>query len=417
MEIGENNGKKKSKKKIIGFSILAVLIIGVIIAVFTGSSGEEFITVTTAKAEKRDITQTVTATGKINPVYQVIITPEVTGEIVELPVKEGDKVKKGDLLIKIKPDIYIAQRNRASANLNSAQAQLKIIEANLKLQQSEYARLSGLYEKGFVSDSEMETGKTMLSQREGELSSQHAIIIQSREALKEAEEQLAKTTIYSPLEGTVSQLNVELGERVLGSNFTQGTHIMTVADLREMEATVDVNENDVRRVSINDTAKITIDAFGEEEFNGIVTQIGNSAKTSNTGTQNEVINFEIKIKLLEPDQTIRPGMSCDAVINTETKLDVLSVPITAVTSRPELEDSLSGKKNGRPQEIVFMAKGGKAVIEKVKSGISDDNYIEIVEGLKDGQEIITGPHKAVSKDINENAKIKTDSKPNMKNKK
>lgn len=400
--------KPKNKKKIIIFGAIGLLLVVVISLVAFSGNKERIVSVQTEMVESRDITQKVSATGKINPINQVIITPEVTGEIVELPVEEGDSISKGDLLIRIKPDIYIAQRNKSRANLSSAEATLKVREALFEQFKSDYERVKGLYEKGLASDAELEKAESAYLQRKGELESQKAFILQAKEALKEAEENLAKTAIYSPLNGTVSKLNVELGERVLGSGFSQGTNIMTVADLSQMEARVEVDENDVVLVELNDKAEIEIDAFNDKKFDGIVTQIGNSAITTGLGTQDEVVNFEVRIKILTDIEELRPGMSCDADISTETRENVLSVPIQCVTARQDKnkeESGNNGRGNDKPKEVVFVADNNFAKMKEVSTGISDDTYIEITEGLEGEEEVVNGPYRAISKELNDSTKI------------
>ncbi len=253
--------KKKSKKKIIIFGGLGLLVVIFIIVALVGGSKEEITMVQTEKVEKRDITQTVNATGTINPEFAVVITPEVTGEIIELPVEEGDFVKKGDLLIRIKGDQYKAQKERLEANLKSSEATLKIREAELRRLTLEYERVKELHSKELASDSELEVAESNYSTAVASHEQAAAVVLESKAQLREVLETLYKTTIYSPLDGTVTQLNVELSERVLGSGFSQGTNIMTVANLNNMEAVVEVDENDVVLVSIGDTAKVQIDAF------------------------------------------------------------------------------------------------------------------------------------------------------------
>ncbi|MGE5411330.1 MAG: efflux RND transporter periplasmic adaptor subunit [Clostridiales bacterium] len=420
-----NGNKKKTKKKIIIFSGagLVLVILGLLV-VFSGNK-EQITSVQTETVQRRNITQKVSATGKINPEYKVVITPEVTGEIVELPVKEGDVVKKGQLLIKIKPDSYIAARDRAEANLESAKAGLARSKAVLDRVKSEYERAQGLYNKKLASDADLEQAKSNFLSSKSDYESQVATVQQFKAALKETNESLYKTTIYSPMNGTISQLNVELGERVLGSGFSQGTNIMTVADLSQMEADVEVDENDVVLISVGDTAKIEVDAFPNREFKGVVYQIGNSAKTTAEGTQQEVVNFEIKIRISDPEKAIRPGMSCNADILTETKNNVLSVPIQSVTARGSMQQAPAegkeggaegvtqvkneAKKDKKPKEVVFIAENNKAKMKEVKTGISDDNYIEVMSGLGEGAKVISGPYRAISRELNDNANIRLDS--------
>lgn len=408
--MGKGKGKR-SKKKLFIFGALALMLIVIVVLVITSGEKEKIITVQTEKAEKRTITQVVSATGKIFPEYQVELRPEVTGEIVDLPVKEGDIVKKGQLLIRIKPVQYIAQRNRAAASLEASKAILKVREATLEKVKAEYKRIKELFQKDLASEQELETAKSNYLQNVGQYESQKASVKQAAAGLADAEEQLQKTAIYSPIDGRITALNVELSERVLGSSFSQGTHLMTVADLSKIEARVEVDENDVVLISIGDTTNIDIDAFGDRKFIGLVSQIGNSAKTTGAGSQDEVVNFEVRISLINPDNKIRPGMSCDADIETETKYDVVTVPIQAVTARiikPKeggMKKDKPKKRRSKPQEVVFVVDGNSVKQTKIKTGISDDTYIEVTEGLEGGEEIVTGPYRAVSKELEDGSKI------------
>ncbi len=420
------NGKqKKSKKKLYIFGGIGVLIVALILIALIGGSKEEIIPVQTEPVQKRDITQTVSATGKINPEFQVLITPEVTGEIVSLPVKEGDSVKKGALLIKIKADSYVAARDRANANLQGTKATLAMRKAELDKLTSDFNRVKELHAKGLSSDSELETAKSSYLSSQASYEAAQANVSQMQAALKEADEQLNKTTIFSPMTGTITKLNVELGERVLGSGFSQGTDMMTVSDLGNIEASVDVDENDVVLVSIGDTAQIKVDAFGDRVFKGTVTEIGNSAISEGLGTQEQVVNFDVKIKLISPDNQLRPGMSCNADIQTETKHNVFAVPIQSVTARNQSElpkeDESDGettvkdeKKNGfgqkKLQEIVFVVKDNKSRVINVETGISDDNFIEIKTGLDTGQQVVSGSYRAISRELAEGSNVRVEEK-------
>ncbi len=421
------NGKqKKSKKKVIIFGGLGLLVVVLILIAFLGGSKEEIIAVQVEEVIKRDITQTVAATGKIDPEFKVVITPEVTGEVVNLPVKEGDKVKKGDLLLKIKPDVYIAQKERAEANLASAKSTLAMRKAELDKVNSDFKRIKELHSKGLASDAELETIESTYLQAEAAYHGAQANVAQAEASLRESNEELYKTTIYSPMDGTITQLNIEQGERVLGSGFSQGTNIMTVADLGNMEAVVDVDENDVVLVSIGDTAKIKVDAFGDKEFKGVVTEIGNSAQTAGLGTQEQVVNFSVRIKLIDPDPNLRPGMSCNADIETETHFDVLSVPIQSVTARSgsaiPSDDQESTppapQTNTKPKEIVFVVENGKAKSVEVETSISDDNYIEITSGLEGGEKVVSGSYRAISRELSDGANVRVEGKgkPQLANK-
>lgn len=423
--MAKKNGKK-SKKKLIIFGSLGLLVVVLIVLVIFKGDKEEIISVQTEEVGKRTITQTVSAIGKINPEFQVKITPEVTGEIVSLPVKEGDVVKKGTILIKIKSDAYEAQKERAEANLAFNKSNLASAKANLDKTLSEYNRSKELHAKKLISDAEYEIIKSAMIGAQSSYDASSASVKQSEAALKETLEQLGKTTIYAPMAGVITQLNVELGERVLGSGFSQGTDLMTVSDLSSMEARVDVDENDVVLISLDDTADVKVDAFGEKEFKGIVTHIGNSAKSSGFGTQEQVVNFEVRIRIIDVDKNLRPGMSCDADIKTETRSNVFAVPIQSVTARVEEnkaeeeannddEETVVVKKetkNNQIDEIVFIVENNKAKSVKIKTGISSDDYIEIKEGLKGGEKVVSGSYRAISRELKDGSKVKVTSKDN-----
>ena len=418
------NGKqKKSKKKLFIFGGLALLVVALVLVVIFQGNKEEIINVQTEKVEKRSITQTVSATGKINPEFKVVITPEVTGEIVQLPVKEGQVVKKGELLIKIKADAYVAQKQRSEANLLSAKSSLAQRKAELDKISSDYNRMKELHAKKLSSDADLEAAKSNYLSTAAGYEASKANVQQSEASLRETIESLNKTTIYSPMAGVITQLNVELGERVLGSGFSQGTDIMTVSDLSSMEARVDVDENDVVLISVGDTAYIKVDAFGDKDIRGIVTQIGNSAKTTGLGTQEQVVNFEVRIRVTNLENNLRPGMSCNADIRTETVNSVISVPLQSVTARGDFnlpqegeeEESMAKvvekKSNGnKPDEIVFVIEGGKAKSKVVKTGLSDDNYIEVKEGLKGSEEVVSGSYRAISRELKNGSLVKVEGK-------
>lgn len=396
----------KARKKIIVFSIIGVGILVLGLLVVLGSQKDPVISIQTEKVARRTITQSVTATGKIYPEVQVNITPEVSGEIVDLPVREGQQVKKGEVVLHIKQDFYLALRDQAAAGLASARA-------NLMRSESDYIRVMGLFEKGLVSESERDQARAAFEVAKA----QHD---QAEANLKQAEENLRKTTIYSPMDGTVSQLKVELGERVLGTSQFQGTHVMTIADLSRMEARVDVGENDVVLISIGDTARVEVDAFPNRKFNGVVYEIANTATTRGLGTQEEVTNFQVKIRILDKDVALRPGMSMTATIETETKPNVIAVPIQSVTTRaPKKEQSAEQsasidpassetgtKKENKMREVVFIVENNTARTVPVKRGIADASYVEIVEGLEEGLEVVSGGFKAISRELEDGSKVR-----------
>ncbi len=422
-----SNNKKRNKKKLIVLSILGLLILTVVVLTILGTKKEEVIIVQTDFVKKRNITQTVTATGKIEPEFKVVITPEVSGEIVYLPVKEGQKVKKGDILLKIKQDQYIAQKERAVANLSSAKANLSIQKIQLQKIEADYNRVRELYSKGLSSEAELETIKAQYETAKAQVLAAESSVSQMEAAVKEASENLAKTIITSPMDGVVSQLNVKLGERVLGTGFTQGSNLMTIADLSKMVAVVDVDENDVVLISFGDTAKVKVDAFPGKVLKGIVYEIGNTAKAKGLGTQEEVVNFEVKIRILNSEVSLKPGMSCNVEIMTETKTNVLAVPIQSVTIRGYEKEKKENKSSEedivtietKKEEIdtkalegVFVVENGKAKFVKVKTGISDDTYIEIIDGLKGNEEVVIGSYRAVSRELKDGSRVRIENRKN-----
>jgi HlyD family secretion protein len=419
-------------KKILTYVII-VAVVFIILAIIGKKVGwfgkEEIVKVAVEKAEKRTIIETITANGKVQPETDVKLSPEVSGEIVELNVIEGDHVEKGKLLVKIKPDTYMSGRDRAAAALNSAKSRLAQAEAQFIQSELSYNRNKTLWEQKAISEAEYENALATYKVALAELESAKYSVKSAEASLNEAQEQLIKTNIYAPMTGTVSMLNVELGERVVGTSLMTGTELMRIADLNRMEVKVEVNENDIVRVKMNDTAIIEVDAFLGEKFKGIVTEIANSANTTGLATD-QVTNFNVKVFLLESsykhlfDQgyknPFRPGMSANVDIQTDIKDSILTVPIQAVTTRADsataaetankqadvefTEASNEGSetsetKKEETREVVFIVKDGKAVKKEVKTGIQDNTYIEILEGVEPGDEIITSPYAAISKKL------------------
>jgi len=410
-----NGSGKKNKKKIIIISIIVVVLAALAVLVFVGSRRETITTVQTEKVQRRTITQIVTATGKIQPEKKVKINAEVSGEIIELPVREGQSVRRGQLLVRIKPDAYQAQFERAQASIGTA-------EANLRKAEAEYKRASELYSKKLISDSEMDISKASYQ-------SAKANYDQAAASVKEARETLAKTAIYSPMDGVVSQLISELAERVSGSSYMQGTEIMTIADLSRMEARVDVGENDVVMVTKGDTARIEVDSYPDRKFVGLVSQIANTAKSRGLGTQDEVTNFEVRILIDTPEGVqFRPGMSMSADVETETHINVLAVPIQSVTVRTPKKEMKEESKEGEAkldmgkkkkdedklEEVVFLVKDGVAKTVAVKRGISNDTYVEVKADGLENHEVVSGPFKAINRDLEVDSKVKVDNKTTRK---
>lgn len=409
--------RKRSRKKLL--LILAL-------AIAAGSAGayklwrkpDDTIAVQVEKVVRRDLTEIVMANGRIQPVTQVMISPEVAGEIIELPVKEGRPVKKGDLLVQIKPENYAASRNSAEANHRFALGGRSQAEAEYKKAESDFRRNEELAKSKLVSPSVLMEFRTTYEVAKLRLENSINQVDQARFALDKAADDLAKTTITSPIDGTVTKLKSQLGERVLGTSFNMGTEIMTIAQLDEMEARVDVGEIDVVLIETGQTARIEVDAFKDRKFKGTVSSIANASKGSSqpamsSSQQQDAPKFEVKVHI-EDKEAFRPGMSVTAEIETRSRKGALTVPIQSVTTRlPAAGAAVPAPGGGKaepvkPVEVVFALEGDRAKMIPVKTGISDSDHFEIVSGLSEGQQIITGGYKAISKDLADGKKVKTD---------
>ncbi len=428
-----------SKKKI--YIIVAVILSIVVLLVVLKSKGiigknDDSKEVETAKANAITIVETVSATGKIQPEVEVKLSSQVSGEIIELPVKEGQVVKKGDLLVKINPDVYTSGLNRSVSNYSGTKSGLDQADASFKEAQASYDRNKTLFDKGIISKSDWD--KAIASFEVAKANRHTAFFnVQSASAsVKEAKDNLGRTLIYSPNDGTISKLSVELGERILGTQQMAGTELLRVANLNNMEVEVDVNENDIVKISIGDETKIQVDAYLKKEFKGIVTSISNSASTATTADQ--VTNFKVKVRILKESyldlvkgkpntySPFRPGMTATVDIITKRKQNVIGVPISAVVIKSDTtatkpvvvgDDKNKVKsKSDKKYECVFVKVGDKAKIRIVKTGIQDDTNIEILSGLKKGDEVITGPYVTVSKELNSGDKIKKSALPKDKDK-
>ena len=402
--------KKKSKLFYIVWTIILLFIIGNVVAYFL-MKAEKPIEVQTDIVQKRDITEIVTANGKIQPVTYVKISSEVSGEIIQLPVSEGQMVHKGDLLFSVKPDLYIASSNSAAASLQSALGSRDISLASLKKWEAEWERAKGLYENNLLSKANYDDIVNSYTAAKFTYTNSIHQVTMSQAALDRASEDLSKCIIYSPLDGTVSKLNSELGERVVGTGTYTGTEVMTISDLNHMEARVDIGEMDINLISLGQKSWLDVDAFHDQKFVGTVSQIANTANSSNT---TEATKFEVRI-LINDKEAFRPGMSVTSEIETRYRTNVLSVPIQSVTTRfkPQAtntiadvkpptasEDSAKSKSaESLIEEVVFVVNGDRVEKRLVKRGISDDNYTEILEGLQEGEEIVSGGYKAISKDL------------------
>ena len=431
--------------------VVALLVIFIFVAKSQGWIGKEKPTeVEFVKVGKSDITETVSASGKIQPEVEVKITPDVPGEIIALYVKEGDSVRKGQLLLKIQPENYISITQRAEAVVNQtkasaeqAKSSIAQAEARLMRTQAEYNRQKRLFDDKVVSASDLEIAETNLKVSKQDLEAAKSSVeaskynVKSAEAgLKDASENLRKTSIYAPMSGIVSKLAVELGERVVGTSQMAGTEILRIANLNNMEVRMNVNENDIVRVSLGDTAIIDVDSYAmtNKKFKGVVTEIANTANGSGTSlasaSTDAVTEFEVRIKILPESYRelidkkakkvypFKPGMTATVDIITEKKIGVRSVPIAAVTTRgskeevkveengpnnqaPTPQEPKSTAKKDKPKEVVFVHDKDKIKMREVKTGITDTaaGTIEVIDGLKEGEEIVSGPFIAVSKKL------------------
>lgn len=370
-----------------------------------------------------DITEKVSATGKIQPEVEVKLSSEVSGEIIELPVVEGQAVEKGDLLVKINPDIYQSNLERVRASLQNMKANYAQAQANLKQAESEYNRNKSLFEKGVISKAEWDKIVSNYEVAQANKESAYYSMQSAAASVNEAQDNLGRTSIYAPMTGTISKLDVELGERVVGTQQMAGTEIMRVADLSNMEVEVDVNENDIVKVHVGDSTIVEVDAYLRREFKGLVTEISNSA--DNELTTDQVTNFKVKVRILEdsykdliegkPDNysPFRPGMTATVDIITDKRKDVIGVPISAIVIKNDTSEVKSPSKDktktmADPEkkfECVFVKDGEEAKLRVVDTGIQDDRNIEIINGLKEGEMVITGPYTTVTKNLKAGDKV------------
>ena len=404
-------------KKILKILVPAVILL-LIFAVVGKKAGwfgkAATVKVAVENAEMRTIVETITANGKIQPEKEVKITPDVSGEIVELTVREGDHVEKGQLLLRIKPDIYISQKDRSMAAISSARARLAQAEAQYIQAELSYKRTKQLYDEQTISKSEFEQAEASYSVAKAEVDAAKYSVISAEASLKEANETLIKTSIYAPMTGTVSMLLVELGERVAGTGMMAGTEMLRVADLSRMEAQVEVNENDIPRVKLGDTATIAVDAYVDYKFRGIVTEMANSAKTTGVSAD-QVTNFDVKILVLPESykeltdkgntHPLRPGMSATVDIRTEIKPGIITVPIQSVTTRTDTTKVTKTVSDEDIRTLVFITDGERALAKDVKTGIQDNSYIEIISGVSIGDRVISAPFSAISKKLSDSTLI------------
>jgi HlyD family secretion protein len=425
--------KTQTKKKKTWIRILiGSAVILIVIAVIGSKAGwfghETGHKVSCTEVSLRTITETVTANGKVQPETEVKISPDVSGEIIKLDVKEGDRVEKGAFLLKIKPDIYESNLDRAKASLNSSKANLATSRARLEQTKAQFNqtklnfhRQKKLYENGTISESEFENaqasyemGMADVNAAEESVKAAEFSVLSAKATVQEAAENLRKTSVYAPMSGTISMLNVELGERVVGTEMMAGTEMLRIANLNVMEVVIDVNENDIIKVEKKDTADIEVDAYLNKSFKGLVPEIANSATTSGLAAD-QVTNFEVKVRILsssykdmlnEVQQSpFRPGMSATVDIHTETAYNTLVVPIQSVTVRADsskIDNPHASEKTGEEletplKEVVFVYDDGKVKQTDVKTGIQDTEFIQVTSGLEKGQEVVSAPYSLISK--------------------
>ena len=427
---------KRPSKKLLFLIGAAVLIVITLVSMIAAKKREKPTFVTTDKAFRKNITQLVTATGKIQPEIEVKIAPEVSGEIVEIPVKEGDVVHKGQLILRIKPDQYQAQVQSQQAALNSARSSTVRNRAEVEKAENDFQRAKSLFEKGLLSGAEWKNAQTQYNVAKAALQSSEFDAQRAEGALRQITDALSKTTIYSPADGSISSLTSRVGERVVGTSQFAGTEVMRIANLANMEARVNVNENDIVNVKVGDQARIHVDAYPDQQIRGIVREIASTASTRNAGSQEEVTNFEVKISIPSPSVTLRPGMSTTADIESATVANAVVVPIQSVTVRegdsklsPEeqqkqraketaaqgdnradvtneaMEKQKAREQREKLQRVVFIKEGDKVRMQKVETGIADTTYIEIKSGVKAGDEVVSGSYTIISRKLKDGMKV------------
>jgi HlyD family secretion protein len=394
-------------------TILLIVLIGGKKAGWFGKNGN-FKQIEVTNISLIDIVETVAATGKIQPEVEIKLSSEVSGEIIKLPIIEGQQVKKGDLLVSINPDLVQAQVNQSQASLQNIKAQLTQAEANLNNLKLNFERNKSLYEKGVISKSEWERTFTDYEVAKANVKSAYYNVQSAESSVKQSRDNLARTSIFAPRDGTISKLSVELGERVVGTAQMAGTEIVRVANLNNMEVEVDVNETDIVKVNVGDSTIVEVDAYLKREFKGIVTEIANTAE--NTLSVDQVTNFKVKVRILpesykdlsadkpENSSPFRPGMTATVDIITNKKENIIGVPISAIVIKTDtssakkkkiVKETISSKTE--KFECVFVKIGDIAKLRVITTGIQDDSNIEITSGLKEGDEVITGPYNTVTK--------------------
>jgi len=403
------------KKKVIWIGSAVVVVAAVVAGVAMRGGDDKAMEVQTAKVDRQKIVQTVSATGKIQPKIQVKISADVSAKIMKLAVFEGQWVEQGALLVELDRERYLAAVESAEASVRSAQANAVLVRQNMERADKEYVRSKELVEKNLESAAAYENKEAAFRVEEARYDAARNQVEQAKATLKQARDDLSKTTIYAPMAGTISDLNKEQGEIAIGAQFQEDV-IMVIADLSEMEAQVNVDENDIVSVAIGQSVEIEVDALLDQALGGVVTEIANSANVSATGTADQKTEFEIKISVTDPPKTLRPGMTASTEISTRTNESALSVPIQCVAVRTVDQLKMEGEQRADAEarysadrdgfvEVVFCIEGGKAIAKQVKTGIQSDELIEIVDGLEEGEEVVSGSYRAISKDLQNGAVV------------
>lgn len=422
--------------------LLSLLVVGglIAVAVYQRKQNDKATLVTFEKAAFRTLTQTVTATGKIQPEVEVKIAPEVAGEVIELPFKEGEAVKRGDLLIRIKPDNYRFQVEQQEASLAATRAAAVQSRAQLLKVEEDFKRSEDLHRRNLISESDFTAARTNLEVAQANFTSAEAQIRRAEGSLNQARDQLEKTAIFAPMDGIISARSTEVGERVASTGQYGGTEVMRLADLDNMEVRVNVNENDVVNVKVGDRARISIDAYPARTFTGEVREIASSARTEGLNTQQEVTNFQVKIRIADKEVRLRPGMSANADIETKTVRDAITVPIQSVTVRArdsaKTVEQLSQEREKKAKEtqgegavaavserqqregeradrnalqrVVYVRNGDTVQQVPVETGIADLTHMEIVTGIQEGDEVVSGSFSVITRTLKDGMKVRVE---------
>lgn len=413
--------KKSSRKGLVITLIVLFVVVAGTALWFVAGRKEGPVLVSIENVEVRTITQSVSAIGRIQPELMVKVSSEASGEIIFLGVRDGDTVKSGQLLVRIQPDIIETQLAQTRASTEATRLSINVAKAELDRTDADFKRINELFKKEFASREELDRSRAGYESAVARYAQSHSDYQRAQGALQQTQATANRTTIFSPMNGVVTYLGVESGEKVVGTAQMQGTEMMRIADLRTMNAWVDVDENDVALITLGDTARVRVDALPEVAMRGVVYEISHSPKVSGQGTQEEVVNFQVRIRFIDRDSRMRPGMSCSVDIETETRPNVLGIPIQSVTIAQNAmaqdattDPSVTNKKDTRsghtakPESIVWVYRNGVVEARIIKTGISDDGSIEIVSGLKKGEIVVVGPYQAISKLLKSGATVRVE---------